>query len=175
MTLGYHIVKSGYGLWLPGDARGSWSEAWDDELGYIEPHTLHGGDPVRLRMAEERMKRPPVLLTDEMLQAVVDQIGRCAADSPWSIVAASVERTHTHLQMTYSGLDVYNTVKWIGDQTTKAVHRLTPHAGPIWCKGSWISFVFDEPRWKNVKAYIERHNIRRGVGPQPYPFVRAGL
>jgi hypothetical protein len=24
-TIGYHIVKTGYGLWLPGDERGSWS------------------------------------------------------------------------------------------------------------------------------------------------------
>ena len=48
-TLGYHIVISGYGLWLPGDERGHWSEAWDAELGFIEPHALHAGDPVRKR------------------------------------------------------------------------------------------------------------------------------
>jgi hypothetical protein len=49
-TIGYHIVFSGFGLWLPGDERGHWSEQWDDELGLIEPGTLHEGDPVRLRL-----------------------------------------------------------------------------------------------------------------------------
>ena len=44
-TLGYHWVKSCFGLWLPGDDRGHWSEAWDDQIGFIEPHTLHDGDP----------------------------------------------------------------------------------------------------------------------------------
>jgi hypothetical protein len=69
-TLGYHIVISGYGLWLPGDERGHWSEAWDEGLGFIEPHTLHAGDPVRLRMAEERRKHPVVKL-DNIMQRVV--------------------------------------------------------------------------------------------------------
>ena len=55
-TIGFHIVISGYGLWLPGDERGHWSDAWDEELGFVEPHTLHAGDPVRKRMAEERQK-----------------------------------------------------------------------------------------------------------------------
>jgi hypothetical protein len=54
-TIGYHLVKSAYGLWLPGDDRGSWSDAWDDQIGYYEPHALHDGDPIRLRMAEERL------------------------------------------------------------------------------------------------------------------------
>jgi len=46
-TLGYHYVKSGYGLWLPGDDRGSWSQACDEQIGFTEPHTLNPGDPVR--------------------------------------------------------------------------------------------------------------------------------
>src|SRR5688500_9759552 len=98
-TLGYHIVISGYGLWLPGDDRGHWSEAWDSELGYIEPHKLHAGDPIRKRMAQERQKHAPVLLDVPMLKIVCDVLGRCAADSDWTIAAASIERTHTHLLM----------------------------------------------------------------------------
>jgi len=52
-TLGYHLVKSGYGLWLPGDDRGHWSSAWDKQIGFIKPHQLNEGDPVRQRMARE--------------------------------------------------------------------------------------------------------------------------
>jgi hypothetical protein len=48
-AFGYHIVISGFGLWLPGDERGHWSEQWDDELGLSEPRTLHQGDAERLR------------------------------------------------------------------------------------------------------------------------------
>lgn len=111
-TLGYHIVVSGYGLWLPGDERGHWSEAWDAELGFIEPHVLHEGDPVRQRMAEERRKHLPVRLDAAMQAVVAEAIARCRAESDWRIAAASIEATHTHLLMTYSDRDVDNTVKW---------------------------------------------------------------
>jgi REP element-mobilizing transposase RayT len=172
-TLGYHIVISGYGLWLPGDDRGHWSEAWDEELGFIEPHTLHAGDPVRKRMAEERRKYPAVRLDEAMRSLVIETITRCRAESDWRMAAASIEPTHTHLLLTYSDRDIDHTVKWLKDQTTKAIHRQTKHCGPVWCKGRWRSFIFDIDVWRNTQAYIERHNERRGEHPRPYPFIDA--
>jgi REP element-mobilizing transposase RayT len=170
-TVGYHIVISGYGLWLPGDERGHWSKAWDDQLGYIEPHSLHAGDSVRKRMAEERQKHSAVRLSSSLQSIVIETIGRCRAESDWRVAAASIESTHTHLLMTYSDRDVDHTVKWLKDQTTKAIHRQTDHTGPVWCKGRWRSFIFDIDAWRNTKAYIERHNVRRGEGPRPYAFI----
>jgi len=170
-TLGYHIVISGYGLWLPGDDRGSWSAAWDEQIGFVEPHMLHPGDPVRLRMSEERMKGPPVRLTGEMIGVVSRTLANCAAQSDWNIIAASIEATHAHLLLTYTLRNIDNTIKWIKDQATKAVHRETPHRGPIWCKGKWRSFIFDTDALGQAMRYIEQHNVRRGVGPRPYAFL----
>ena len=98
-TLGYHYVKSAYGMWMPGDNRGHWSEAWDEKIGYIEPHTLHQGDPTRQRMATERMKHEPVHLTEEMIGAVVVAISKCITVSAGglAIAAAAIESTHVHL------------------------------------------------------------------------------
>jgi REP element-mobilizing transposase RayT len=171
-TIGYHIVISAYGLWLPGDDRGSWSGAWDEQLGFIEPHTLHPGDPVRLRMAQERAAHAPVRLSPDMINAVAATLAICVADSDWSIVAASLEKTHTHLLLTYTQREIDRTIKWIKDRATKAVHRRTRHQGPVWCKGKWCSFVFDRDAWHRARTYIELHNLRRGVGPKPYPFIQ---
>jgi REP element-mobilizing transposase RayT len=170
-TVGYHIVISGFGLWLPGDDRGHWSEAWDKELGYLEPHMLHPGDPVRKRMAEERRAHPPVRLSPTMVDIVAETISQCRAASDWQIIAASIESTHTHLLLTYTPREIDDTVKWLKDQTTKAIHRGTPHQGPVWCKGKWRSYVFDSAVWDNAMRYIERHNVRRGVGARPYDFL----
>ena len=160
-----------YGLWLPGDDRGHWSEAWDGMVGYVEPHTLHEGDPARKRMAAERMKHDPVRLTPAMIETVAGAIWRCASASDWAVAAASIESTHTHLLLTYVPKDIDNTVKWLKDRTTKAVHRDTDHAGPVWCRGKWRSFVFDAATWATARGYIERHNVRRGVAAAPYPFI----
>ena len=73
--------------------------------------------------------------------------------------------------ITYTERDIDNTVKWLKDQMTKAIHREAKHSGPVWCKGRWRSFIFDLDVWHNTQAYIERHNVRRGVRPHPYPFV----
>ena len=169
-TLGYHYVKSGYGLWLPGDDRGSWSESWDEQIGFAEPHTLNEGDPVRQRMAQERMKHKPVRLDQAMMGAVVGAVQQCASSSPWQIAAASVESTHMHLLISYSGLDIKRTIKWLAQQTTKSVHNQTDHVGPVWCEGYWCSYVFDTDYWTNLVQYIQRHNLRRTKSAQPYSF-----
>jgi REP element-mobilizing transposase RayT len=170
-TLGYHIVISGYGLWLPGDDRGSWSAAWDDEIGLVQPHTLHAGDPVRLRMSQERINGAPIRLTGEMIGVVQHTLAHCAAQSDWNVVAASIEPTHTHLLLTYTSQSIDNTIKWIKDQTTKAVHQDTPHRGPVWCKGKWRSFIFDVDALERAMRYIQQHNVRRGLDPRPYAFL----
>jgi REP element-mobilizing transposase RayT len=170
-TLGYHYVRSAYGQWLPGDGRGHWSEAWDKQIGYIEPHMLHDGDPMRKRMAEERMKCPAVRWSAEMVGAIAKAIAECANSSPWTIVAASIEPTHLHIAISYSPLNIERTVKWIGQEMTKAVHRETSHVGPVFCKGRWLEFIFDEPHWRNVIRYIETHNVRRGVEARPYSWI----
>ncbi len=170
-TLGYHYVKSGYGLWLPGDNRGSWSETWNEQIGFTQPHKLNPGDPVRLRMANERMKHEAVRLDETMIDAVVDAINQCESSSPWQIAAASIEATHMHLIITYSGLDIKRTLKWLVQQTTKAVHNQTAHVGPVWCEGYWCSYVFDNDYWTNLVQYIQKHNLRRNEAAKPYQFI----
>jgi hypothetical protein len=172
-TLGYHYVKSCYGLWLPGDDRGSWSEAWDEQIGFTEPHTLHPGDPVRRRMAEERMAHPKVRLSVEMIDAVANAIAQCIANSGGGLAVAAVAivPTHFHVLIPYSGRDIDKTTKWLADQTTKAVHAKTAHAGPVWCKGKWCSYVFDQSHWNSAVQYVERHNLRNGCSARPYSFL----
>ena len=170
-TLGYHLVKSGYGLWLPGDDRGSWSAAWDDQIGYYEPNQLHEGDPMRHRMAKERMKHPPVRLDRSMIDAVVSTMRQCTNASDWQLAAFSVEPTHLHLLITYFGRDIDRTAKWLAQEMTKAVHRRTHHTGPVWCEGWWRGFIYDRATWDNTRRYIERHNERRHGFANPHDFV----
>ena len=170
-TLGCHIVLSAYGQWLPGDRRGHWSSAFDEQLGYTQPHQLHPGDPVRERMAREIMSHPATRFTRTMITAITDSIGQCAKESNWQLSAFTVEPTHAHLLITFSDRPFANTVKWIKQCSTRAVHQQTNHAGPVWCVGSWRTIISDGPRWNNTMKYIQRHNERRGLPASPYDFV----
>jgi len=157
-TIGYHYVRSAYGLWLPGDGRGSWSEAWDRQVGFVEPHTLHAADPVRHRMAEERRKHPAVPWTAQMQSALRATIERCAAASEWDVAAVGIAPTHLHLALTYTTTDIDGTAKWLGQQMAKAVHANTAHAGPVFCKGHWLQFIYEPDHWARLLAYINAHN-----------------
>jgi len=106
-----------------------------------------------------------------MQTVAIETLASCRAESDWQIAAASIETTHTHLLITYTTRDIDNTVKWLKDQVTKAIHRETQHTGPVWCKGSWRSYIFEDDVWEDTQLYIQRHNDRRGVGPRPYPFL----
>ncbi len=170
-TQGFHYVKSCYGLWLPGDERGSWSERWDEQIGFTEPHMLHPGDPTRLRMAEERMKHCPVVLDGMMSASVERTIGRCAGASPWKVVAGAIEPTHIHLLITATSLDIDRTLKWLAQQMTKAIHRETAHKGPVWSEGKWCSVIYDNDVWINAVNYIENHNVRHGLGRRPFSHI----
>jgi REP element-mobilizing transposase RayT len=170
-TIGYHLVKSAYGLWLPGDTRGHWSSAWDEQIGYLEPHHLHTGDPVRERMARERMKHAPIRFTPAMIDAIACAVGHCANDSDWQIVAAAIEATHMHLLLTYTEREIGGTAKWLAQETTKRVHRDTNFVGQVWCEGRWREFIYDEPHWENTREYIQRHNLRRGLPAQPWDWI----
>ena len=101
-TLAIHYVRSAYGLWLPGDDRGHWSEVWDKQIGFIEPHQLHVGDPIRKQMADERMKHPSVRWNATMQQSISDCLFRCAEDSPWMIEAFGIQETHFHALLSQS-------------------------------------------------------------------------
>jgi len=122
-------------------------------------------------MAAERMKYPSVRLNVQMIDVAASVIAECTTASPWRIAAASIESTHLHLLITYSGLDIHTTVKWLADRITKAIHRPTAHTSPVWAKGKWCTYIYDSGQWDNTLAYIERHNIHRGQHPRPYPFI----
>lgn len=175
-TIGYHVVKSAHGQWLPGDQRGHWSTAWDEQIGYIEPHMLHPGDPVRRRMADERLAHPPVLLTRFQIEVVVETLHDCVIKSAGdlSFAALAILPTHMHMVIPYSGRDVDRTAKWIADQTTKQMHARTGRDGPVWCKGKWRGFVYETEHWYNTIRYVEAHNTQRGLPGRPYVFVRGG-
>ena len=172
-TIGFHVTKSTFGTWLPGDKRGSWSEAWSPQRGFYEPHRFHEADERRLDIAVGRMKHPAVILSDEMSDAVIASLTKCVVESNGGlrIIAAAIEPTHMHLLIVNTGRDIDITARWLADQTTKAVHRETNHSGPVWTKNKWCDHIDRQDHWENAILYIDDHNIRAGRGSHPYPFL----
>jgi REP element-mobilizing transposase RayT len=172
-TLGFHVIKSTYGTWLPGDSRGSWSEAWSPQRGFYEAHRFHEGDERRLDISVDRMRHAPLILDAEKIAIIVGAITMCVerSNGDLRIVAAAIEPTHMHLLIVNVGRDIDVTAKWLADQTTKAIHRQTSYRGPIWTKNNWCHHIDQQDHWENAIVYIDEHNVRAGRGSRPYPFL----
>ena len=157
MPLGYHIVKTAYGRWLPGDERGHWSSVWDNKIGQLTHGGLNSGDVALEDFARARMKHAPVSFSSEAIAAIRTALSACKAASAWEIVALAIEPTHMHLLVTHSSGDIHQTCTWIAQETTKAVHTQTSLTGPVWAKGKWCSHISDQDHWDNTIAYIHQH------------------
>jgi len=172
-TLGYHLTKTTYGTWLPGDARGSWLKEWSPKGGYGSLHRLSEMDQRRETMARRQMKHDACILTDEMIGAVIDAISGCVNRSKGGlkIMAAAIEPTHVHLLLPNTGRSIDITAKWLADQTTKETRRRTSYSGPVWTSKPWCEHIDDAKHWEQLLHYIDEHNIRAGRGTRPYPFL----
>ena len=122
-------------------------------------------------MAKERMKHPPTRFADDMISAIARAVGQCADESDWRVAAVAIECTHMHLLLTYTERNIDRTAKWIAQMTTKEVHKATKFTRPAWCEGKWCEFVFDLHHWENIRQYIERHNLRRGLPACPWGLI----
>lgn len=121
------------------------------------------------------MKHDTFVLTDDMINIVVDAIGDCVhrSNGGLRIMAAAIEPTHLHLLLPNTGHDIKITAKWIADQTTKAIHRRTAYVGPVWTSKPWCEQIDGTEHWTRLLSYIDEHNVRAGRGARPYSFLCA--
>jgi len=112
-------------------------------------------------MAEELLVRAPVRFSADVREVIKETLLRCESESDWTIAAVAVEETHLHALLTPTKRDIDNVLKWLAQEITKAVHRLSSHTGPVWCRGRWRQYIDDQEHWDNTVNYIESHNQRR--------------
>jgi len=157
-TLAIMFTVSTYGTWLRGDARG-----WVDD-GIVFP-----ADPQLERADRGRLKFPPFYFHREIRLEIGQAIGE-SLNSRMGIVvlAMCVQSWHAHFVTAATPHDVSDIVKCAKDAARWKL-RLDR---PIWATDYDKRFCFDPPSVRSRIAYVERHNIRDGVPPRPWTFIR---
>jgi len=186
-TCGIHLVSTTYRTWLPGDDRGHWSPLLDFYGALRERgHRLRVGDPITRQRGEGIADEPEKVLSPREVQTVADTIGALITSphspplvagrptfKPPVIYAAAIERTHFHLLTGIMREDVGIFMGRIKGITSSAVCALPENAGRrhVWTAHYWEVFLFDDGGVEAVQGYIEAHNVRRGLAPNPFPWV----
>ncbi len=137
MILGYHLIITPYGFWLPNDPRGSWSDfvgAWEllrfghatktksrQSLASIQ-HDIH----IRLA-AKKELKYPEVHFTGIQARMIGDGFAEFIQHSKLKIWACSILPEHAHLVIARHCYKVEQIANLLKGAATRALIKAKVH------------------------------------------------
>lgn len=182
VILGFHIIMTGYGHWLPNDIRGSGSTGVASErLRELGP--VHFGrkavQPPReelkrfLRNAEQRLDFPVIWFDDAMRRAIGEGVDAAVRRGGYTCYACSVLRNHLHCVIRRHRDDADVICEKISDATMDALRAfrsdLAEH--PVWGRDNCKKFKDTIESMWNAVRYVEGNPEKEGLSAQHWRFV----
>jgi REP element-mobilizing transposase RayT len=184
MILGFHVIFSTYGFWLPNDPRGSWSEFvgnWQllrfgtatkvDTRRSVaaSPHD-HG----LRRRAKTALAYPPVHLTGCQALAAAMGFDQARRESGYTIYACSVLPEHVHMVVGAHHRKIRFIVGHFKGRATQHLiaDGLWPeYDRPIWGRKSWAVFLDAPDDIRRAIAYVAQNPEKERKPRQRWSFV----
>ena len=196
MIVGYHLIFSAYGFWLPNDPRGSWSKfvgAWDlfhaggkatkDKVTERRSYAADPHDRARRLATKAELLRPPVRFSGVQARAVGRGFGAHVESSGLRVWACAIMPDHVHLvvgrfKMRIEQLSIQlkkaATLKLV-EEGIHPFQHLKPVDGPppkCFAVREWKGYLDpdDVPR---CVEYVEQNPVKGGLRSQVgvWPFV----
>ena len=193
MVLGYHLIMTTYGFWLPNDPRGSWSKYVGNEHLFevagratktTERRSLAGcpHDRAVRRDAKKSLQRPPVLLDGRQALAVSRGFAERLQADGMVVWPCAIMPDHVHLAVARSRHKIEYVARRLKAGATKHLTRERRHpfaryveaSGKLptpWARGEWKVFLDSPDDILRAISYAEQNPIKAGLRPQNWPFV----
>lgn len=191
MIVGYHIIFSTYGFWLPNDPRGSWSDfvgSW--ELFRFGPatrtterrsvaHREH--DRAKRLEAKQALKYPAVKFNGLQARAVARGFASYVRKTGLPVWACAIMPDHVHLVVGKPRMKVEQLVIQLkGDATQElqreGIHPLAAYgvegarAPRCWVRGQWKVYL-DPDDVERAIRYVQNNPLKEGKKKQGWSFV----
>ena len=182
MILAFHSIISNYGIWLPNEPRGSWSEVvrkWELYLWGVAT-TVTTRRSLAKRSYDRQKKSylvdepafDPVIFTGAQARLVGMSLQRV----PYPIYALAVMKNHTHIVHGRTDRDVRRAV---GHMKAEATRLLRRHGHFIdhspWADHGWNVYLDSVQDVERAIAYTNDNPMRDGMRKQVWqcvmPFV----
>ena len=192
MVIGYHVIMSFYGFWLPNDPRGSWS-TWirNWELLRFGPATKVettrsvarvACDHRLRRAAKEALKYPPVVLNGEQAQAVGLAFKTAIEEGDYHCYACSVLPQHVHLVLGRHPRQIEGMLTHLRSAVTRKLNaeRLNPllrfqtdkgYVPTPWAHGVWKVFLDSVEDMNRAIRYVEDNPLKERKARQSWTMV----
>ena len=190
--LGYHVLCTTYGFWLPNDERGSGSDfVRADHLAKFGPANpaltrrsvaYRPYDREIRQMARESLLYPPVEFDGRQAQAVglgfKDEIETYVG----TIHACAILDTHVHKVVAPHRYDIRRFAGRLKGAATKrlradGLHPLADYPledGSLpspWARLPWVVFLWTEEDMRRAIRYVEQNPVKKGLRRQRWSFV----
>ncbi|TWT77810.1 hypothetical protein Pla123a_16060 [Posidoniimonas polymericola] len=192
MILGFHIIVSAYGFWLPNDPRGSWSEVVREfplrQYGAatkvsVNRNVAAAKHDYQLRMAAKRSLRyPPVQFTGKQAVLIAQGFATAVRESGYRVHALAILPDHTHLVLGWQTKPAEQIAQHLKSKATRELtaadeHPLQDHRSPggrvpsPWGRKQWIPFISSESHLRRAIRYVEQNPVKAGLRRQRWNLV----
>jgi len=183
IVIGYHLIWTAYGWWLPNDPRGSTSRTVASDV-IAELGELHYGrkkvqppaDVVRdfHKRAKEVLKFPLLELSPQDVTAVEDAFGEAIAQERYTCYACAIMPDHVHVlirkhkDLAEQMIEVLQT----NSRLRLSSLGLRPADHPVWARSGWKIFLDHPDEIRRTIRYIDGNPGKWRLPKQRWAFVK---
>lgn len=182
MVVGYHLVWTAYGWWLPNDPRGSWSDAIRveplrdlGEIHYGRKAIQPSGADVRAfyESAQDRLKHEARTFSDEEISIVADALAHVIEREKYTCYACAIMPEHVHMLIRRhrdkSEVMIERFQTCSRNNLIETNHRSALH--PVWGGPGWKGFLNSRRDIERTIKYICDNPVKIGRPIQEWRFV----
>ena len=190
--IGYHIIITCYGFWMPNDPRGSgsfevraeWLQPFGKATGTTDRRSrarlaLSDEERHRMVLAKQSLKFSPVILDGKQALSVIH--GFAAAVRGVDIYACAIMPEHVHVVTgVLQDVEIFvESLKAHSDSQLKKEDRFPHYTAldaeereTIWAERYWKRYIYETEDLLQAIHYAEQNPVKAGLKPQRWSFVR---
>ena len=183
MVIGYHLIWTVYGWWLPNDPRGSSSHEIRVER-IADLGELHFGRkpvqpfPAELRrfyeQARAMLRHESLTFTDEQIAVVGASLGSVIRARDYTCYACAVMPEHVHMLLRRHRDKSETMIDQFQTATRNAIRECGawPPDHPVWGGPGWKVFLNTRDDMYRIANYIDNNPRKAGRPAQAWEFVQ---
>jgi len=182
MVVGYHLIWTACGWWLPNDPRGSSSHEirCAEIVGLGELH--HGRKKVQPAAGEIRkfydaarqiLKHELLKFSDDEISLLGKEFAEVIRKRTYTCYACALMPDHVHLLATVSGeMSIEKAVQFIKGGFSYRLKKELGYSGEVWQRGFSEVRVNDQESFAKYRGYIAENPVKRGLVSEleEYPY-----
>jgi REP element-mobilizing transposase RayT len=183
MVVGYHLIWTAYGWWLPNDPRGSSShEIRVERIANLgELHYGRKAQQPPSREIRQFYREARQVLSQELLPFADDEILLLAAsfaavirERGYTCYACAVMPDHVHALIRKHRDHAEEMIAHFQQKSQQALKDVgrRPAAHPVWGGPGWKVFLNTREDMERIVDYIRQNPIKAGRPEQRWPFVK---